>query len=134
MNIPINYRDSISHIKTEETKKEDTTFEEMEATKTPIQVNKLFKKHASVIYFLLWMLAMGIIASYWYGNKYSKLIDAIDRREELMWKMEYNNNLIKTKVDENATIRNQVLSDNEMMVEAIKTANQVKESKIVTTN
>jgi len=45
--------------------------------------------------------------------------------------MEYNNSVIRGKVEENATIRNQILSDNEMMVEAIKTANGVKEQKIV---
>lgn len=143
MNIPINYRENLSPLATKapeetevwkEAKKKSWKVEWAEETtisdlKTPIR--DLAIKFAPIVYFIIWMLVMGAIASYWYGNKYENLMNAIERREELLWKMEYNNSVIRGKVEENATIRNQVLSDNEMMVEAIKTANGVKEQKIV---
>lgn len=88
------------------------------------------------------MLTMAVIASYGYGNKYEKLMTAIERREELIGQMEYNNRVMieknaehdkfmQKKTAENVVIRNQILSDNEMMVKAIQTANGVKETKII---
>lgn len=139
MDIQVNHRDNFSRVQLKEPKQNaftENAYEPEETTisdlKTPIR--DLAIKFAPLIYFIIGMLVMGAIASYWYGNKYENLMNAIERREELLWKMEYNNSVIRGKVEENATIRNQVLSDNEMMVEAIKTANGVKEQKIVESN
>ena len=136
MDIQVNHRDNFSRVQLKEPKQNASTENSFEPEETEISdlknpIKELIVKFAPLIYIIIWMLVMGAIASYWYGNKYENLMNAIERREELIGKMEYNNNIIKDKVTENATIRNQVLSDNEMMVEAIKTANGVKEQKIV---
>jgi hypothetical protein len=140
--LPITHREKFSPLPTKEPKpnafsansfdpQEETTTE-LSDLKTPIR--ELYAKWSTVIHFLLGMLAMAMIASYGYGSKYEKLMTAIEKRGELIEKMEYNNTVIKGKIDENAKIRNQILSDNEMMVEAIKNANKVKEAKIVNSN
>lgn len=136
MELTVNHRDNFSRVQLKEPKQNAFTEnayepEEAEISDSKMPIKDIYKKWSPLIYFIIGMLVMWAIASYWYGNKYENLMNAIERREELLWKMEYNNSVIRGKVEENATIRNQVLSDNEMMVEAIKTANGVKEQKIV---
>lgn len=154
MEIQVNHRDNFSRVQLKEPKQnaftENTSdTEETEISDKKMPIKDLYKKWSPFIYFIMWMLTMAVIASYGYGNKYEKLMTAIERRWELIWQMEYNNKAIlweverhnkederhnkfmQEKISDNVKIRNQILSDNEMMVEAIKTANGVKEQKIV---
>jgi len=154
MEIQVNHRDNFSRVQLKEPKQNAFTENTSEPEETEISdmktpVKWLIVKFAPLIYFISGMLVMWVIASYWYGNKYEKLMTAIERRWELIWQMEYNNKAIigeverhnkeverhnkfmQEKISDNVKIRNQILSDNEMMVEAIKTANGVKEAKII---
>lgn len=136
MNIPINQRDKFSPLPKNEPKPnafsanafnpQETNISDL---KTPIK--ELYTKWSPFIHFILWMLTMAIIASYGFDSKYGKLIEALNRREDQMKQMEYNTSIIKDKISENAIIRNQVLSDNQMMVEAIKETMKVREAKII---
>lgn len=141
MELQVNHREKYSPLPTKEPKPnafsansfdpqlEENTTTELSETKTPIA--DLYNKWSPFIHFMLWMLTMAIIASYGYDSKYGTLTDALERREDQTKQMEYNTGVIKDKIAENMKIRNEVLSDNEMMVEAIREAMKVKEAKVV---
>lgn len=147
MDIQVNHRENFSHVQPKQPKQNaftENSFEQEESKISDLKkpIKDLYKKWSPFIYFIMWMLTMAVIASYGYGNKYEKLMTAIERREELIGQMEYNNRVMieknaehdkfmQKKTAENVVIRNQILSDNEMMVKAIQTANGVKETKII---